>query len=426
MQNLKNKTASGLRWLEKYTKTDMIYLSKGGFWTTLSQIILSTATLLMAFAWAHFVSKETFGQYKYVLSIMNLLGILTLSGIGTALLNSITSGHEGTLHYAFWQNIKWSALLFFTAFFLAIYYFLQGNNFLGISILVGGSVWPFLTSVNYYGTFLFAKKDFRRNVIYFDLIGNLFPYACLFTAMFLTDNPVWFVIVYFFSNLLIGFILYKRTVSIYKPNEKVDKGLINYSKHLSLISILNGIVDNIDQILVFHYIGAAELAIYNYAIAIPDQIKGPVKNLANLMFPKFGERSDREIKAGMGNKIMLLFFTSVLMTAVYIIAAPYIYRLLLPKYTDAIVYSQIFSLSLVYVIGIPATAYLTIKKKVKEQYISSITISILQIILTFVSIINWGLIGLIIARVIIRILSSLAIIVMYKTSITDSDEIQTT
>ena len=116
MEKLKDKSLKVLRSLESYTKTDMVYLTQGGFCAVFSQIIVSCGTFLLAIAFAHFVSKESYGQYKYVLSLAGILGTFTLNGLGTAVVKSVAEGFEGTLRYAFWENIKWSVLFFCLSF----------------------------------------------------------------------------------------------------------------------------------------------------------------------------------------------------------------------------------------------------------------------------------------------------------------------
>ncbi len=413
-ETLKNRAISALRYLERYTKTDMVYLAKGGFWGGVSQVTLSCMTFALAVAFAHLVPKETYGQYKYVLSIVSLLGTLTLSGLGVAVLQSVSNGYEGTIRYAFWQNIRWSVFFFLGSGLISIYYFLEGNTSIGISMLIIGSLWPFFNSTNLYSSLLVAKKDFRRITLYFDILGNLIPYLALFITMFLTVNPLWFVTVYIVSNTLIGILLYKHVTSLYHLNNSIDPDMLGYSKHLSTIGILNSIADNLDQILVFHYIGAAQLAVYNFATAIPDQIKGPIKSITNLMFPRFAKREDEDIQAGINNKMFILFTTGLVISLVYIFLAPYIYKIFFPKYIDSVFYSQIFSLSIVTFASIPANTYLSVKKKIRELYILNTSTSIVQIFIVSASIIKWGILGLIIARVLIRTLYGMTSIILYK------------
>jgi O-antigen/teichoic acid export membrane protein len=196
----------------------------------------------------------------------------------------------------------------------------------------------------------------------------------------------------------------------------VDSEMLSYGKHLSFMGILGAVSDNIDQVLIFHYIGAAELAIYNFATAIPDQIKGPIKYLSNLIFPKFSERNDEEIRAGMKSKISYLLISGIIFIVIYIFAAPYIFKIFFPKYLSSVLYSQIFSISILSIISVPANTYLSAKKKVKEKYLENILGSLAQIILVAVGVIYWGIMGLVVARVIIRLIFSFISISLYNSA----------
>lgn len=417
LQKPKNAIYQAFRRSESFFKTDMVYLAKGSFWFSFAQVIVSLSSFALAVAFAHFVNKEAYGQYKYILSLAGLLGTFTLTGLPPAVLRSITKGYEGSLSHAFWKNIKWSTLLFIAALSMSGYYFAHGNSSLGISLLLVGSLWPWFQSSNLYNSYLISKKDFKRNAIYFDIIGNLFPIACLLVAMSITANPVWLVAVYLASNTFIGLIMYRKVVTFYKPKGEIDPEMLGYSKHLSLMNIVTGIAANLDQVLIFHYIGAAELAIYNFAIAIPNQTKGPLKGLRNLIFPKFIERSDKEIKAGIGRKFLMLFALGLAITVVYIALAPYIYKIFFPKYLDAVFYSQIFALSILSITFSPADIYLAAKKKIGEQYILNVTMSVIQIIVVAIAVIFWGLFGLIVARVVLRLITSILSFFIYRHSI---------
>jgi O-antigen/teichoic acid export membrane protein len=403
MDRVKNKAFGLLKWSEKYTKTDMIYLAKGGFWAVSSQLAVSLTSFLLAIAFAHFISKDAYGEYKYVLSLASILSTLTLTGLATSVQHSTIRGFDGSLRYAFWQNIRWSTLFFLSSFAISVYYFVNQNTFLGGAFLIAGSLSPFFVSTNLYSQFLVAKKDFKRNAIYFNMIGNVLPSICLIVTMFLTSKSLYLILVYFASNTLVGIILYLRVINIYKPNNSIDPEMMGYGKHLSFINILNNVASNIDQVLVFHYIGAAQLAIYNFATAIPNQIKGPVKSLSDLIFPKFTERSDVEIKKGMKNKFLQLFIFSLLIIVVYIVVAPYIYQIFFPKYSESVFYSQIFSISLLWIVFVPTNTYLGAKRKIKEQYLANVSISIVQIFFVIIGVIFGGLIGLIVARILGRI-----------------------
>lgn len=417
MSGLQSRLYRLLRASEKYTKTDMVYLAKGGFWSTSAQVINSLLVFGFAILVAHFLPKDVYGQYKYILATVALLGSFSLTGLGTAVFQSVASGFDGALRQGFIANLKWSAVMFLGAFGLAAYYFLQGNTTLAIGVLVGGSLSPFLTSANLAGTYLNAKKDFARANIYFGIIENLVAIGALIIAVLLTKDPLVLAIVYFVGNLLATWLIYRRVVSLYHPDPtKTDPGMMTYAKHLSLMGVLTTIAGNIDQVLLFHFVGPVELALYNFAIAIPDQTKGPLKALNTMMQAKFATRPDEEIRAGMKSKMLFLFISSVLFIVVYALLAPFIYGFFFPNYKDAVFYSQIYAISMLSIAFAPAASYLAAKKRVREQYVVNIGASVIQITVMVVGVIFWGLLGLVVARVIIKIAGNYLVHLIYSVS----------
>ena len=70
---LRQKMLEFLRWSERYSKTDMLYLVRGGFWLSLNHIAASVSSLILAVAFANLIPAETYGTYRYVLSIIWLM-----------------------------------------------------------------------------------------------------------------------------------------------------------------------------------------------------------------------------------------------------------------------------------------------------------------------------------------------------------------
>ncbi|MDO8548066.1 MAG: oligosaccharide flippase family protein [bacterium] len=418
MQPLRERLYAALRWSEKYTKTDMVYLFRGSFWSTVAQIGTAACTFALAIIVSRYVPKEVYGTYKYVFALVGVLSTFSLTGLPTAVFQSVAAGFDGALHEGFWKNIRWSVLIFIASPVVAGYYFVLHNPTLAFGILIAGCLSPFLTSANLAGSFLGGKKDFYRQSLYFGLWGSGIPIVALIGAIFVSTNPLWLVIVFCVANTASSLYFYKRTLEVYHPDPaKKDPGMMTYGKHLSLLGVLGGIAGNLDQILLFHYVGAAELAIYNFATAILDQTGGPLKTVTNMITSKYATHTDKNIRENIWNKVWWLFLLGAVIAAVYIPLAPFIYAFLFPAYVDAVPYSQIYALSILSVVFSPFGAYLTAKKKIKEQYIGSIFNYCLQIAVMAVAVIGWGLWGLIIARVLLRTFGSLPTLILYRSAI---------
>ena len=160
MLNPKKKIYKALKWSQKYTQTDMVYLARGGFWLVLGQTITSLAALALTLALANLLSIKTLGTYRYVLSIAGILAIPTLSGMNTALLQAVSRGKEGSLISILKTKLKWGSLATLGSIGVAGYYFLQGNNTLALAFLIISLFIPLMNTFIIYESFLQGKKRF--------------------------------------------------------------------------------------------------------------------------------------------------------------------------------------------------------------------------------------------------------------------------
>jgi O-antigen/teichoic acid export membrane protein len=402
---------------ESLFKTDVRYVLRGSFWGIAGQTVSSLSALALSITFSRLLPKELYGEYKFILAFVAVLGALSLNGLGSAIFQSAASGFGGALVSGFWTNIRWSFFVFLGALVSGAYYLFHGNTTLGVGILIGGSLSPFITSSNYYTALLSGKKDFRRYSL-FGFFNTAVPALSLIVTVFFTRSVIVLLAVYFISNTLVGLILYIRTCRIYKEElDKKDPETLTYAKHLSVIGILSSIAGNSDQLFLFHSLGAVEVALYNFAVGILDQSKGPFKMLDTMVQARFAGGEARSIRDGMRSKMLWLFVLSLIIVIVYILIAPYLYLLLFPAYLGSVAYSQVYAFSLLGTFANPAGSYLSAKKKIRAQYTNTILTSILQIITIFGGIYFWGLWGLIAARVIIRLGGSAITYVLYEITI---------
>lgn len=395
-----------LRKSEKYFKTDMVYLAKGGFWMTLGQFMASITAFVLSIAFANLVSQETYGTYKYILSIAGVLSAITLTGLGTAVTQAVAHGREKIVTDAFWINLKWSAGFIVTTITLSFYYFYQENSILGISIIIIGVGTPVINGFNIFASYLNGKKKFKEVTLYWAIL-NTASSLCIISALFLTKNILALISVYFVSYATFGIYFYSRTIRLNKPNNTPDPMVITYAKHLSAMNILGTVAMHIDKVLVFHYLGTAQLAIYAFAIAIPEQIRGLLKQINTIAFPKFATRTNTEIYSNM--PIKMLYFGGVISIIVvaYILVAPFLFKIVFPQYTAAVFYSQIFAISLIGTVATLPISVLQAKSETEELYKLTIFTGLTQIVAMFIGIYFFGLLGLIIARIAVRFIATI-------------------
>ncbi len=397
-EKTKNLVYSLLKKSEKYTQTDMIYLAKGGFWLTLGQIISTAASLLLAMAFANLLNPVTYGNYNYILSLVGMLSILTLSAMRIAIIQATARGLEGSFYTAFKVRLKWGILASLTAIGLAGYYWFKGNYLLPIPLLISALFLPLMQASRVYESFLIGKKLFSIHVKY-SVFNRIISAGAIIITLFITKNIFWLIAVYLVSHTLLNYSFYLITKLKLKPNKKEDPQTLSYGKHLTLMGVISVVANYLDRILLFTLVGSAQLAIYSFAILIPDQIKSMMKqNIGTLAFPKLSIKSRKEIKLNIMQKFWKLFFLTGLIAVIYVITAPFLYKIFFPQYLDSIPYSQLFALSF---IAVPITLLSTIfqaQMMKKELYLIRI-IPFIRIILLVVLTPFYGIWGVIIGQV---------------------------
>jgi O-antigen/teichoic acid export membrane protein len=393
---MKQKAYRILKWSEKYFKTDMVYVAKSGFWLSVGQVLATIFALTLSVFFANKISKEVYGNYKFILSVTGILSSLSLTGMGTVVIQAVARGAEGVLKDAVRTSLKWSVLMIGTAIGLSGYYFLNDNSTLAIALLVAGVALPLTNSFSLYGGYFSGKKDFRRGTMYWAISQGLVTLG-LIIAGTLTHDVLTLIIVYFTITTGTTVYAYIHTTSKYPLNEVRDDSLVTYGKHLSLMGLFGTLANQLDKILVFHYLGAVELAIYSFSQAIPEQIKGSFKNLFNIALPKYATLPEKDLRASIVKKTIQLTGITFVIVLAYILFSPLVFKLLFPKYLESVFYSQIYILGLLAIPGISlCSTYFQLRKATKTMYKLNVISNVTTIILTFLLIYHFGLVGAVI------------------------------
>jgi O-antigen/teichoic acid export membrane protein len=102
-------------------------------------------------------------------------------------------------------------------------------------------------------------------------------------------------------------------------------------------------------------------------------------------------------------KILLITLTAAAVSLVYVVAAPYIFTYLLPRYIGAVFYTQIYSLNIVLAAaGTFPGVFLDSQLETKRKYTISIFSSVSKIVLMSILVFPFGLVGIIAAEMAVR------------------------
>jgi O-antigen/teichoic acid export membrane protein len=334
--------------------------------------------------------------------------------MGVAVIQAVARGYEGSLVAGVRDSLRWSLGIIILALCVSGYYFINDNLSLALSFLVVAALSPIIASTSLFSSYLNGKKLFSSLTL-FTIIRQVIIACVLVLTILFTQNPLLIVFAYFLSDSITCTILFLITKIKFVKNTNVDPTTLTYSKHLSIMEIVKIISTQADKILIFSTLGAGPLAVYTIAMAPISQLKGIDQIVANLAFPKFSQRSFHELQQTLLTKVMFLTAAMGVIAAAYIFSAPYIFSVLFSQYMESVIYSQVYTISLLVIPSVLFVKALTAHKKTKQQYILKIVTPLLKIILLIILLPLYGIWGALIALISTEIVwMFLSIYLFYK------------
>lgn len=413
----KNLAYKLLRRSEKYTKTDMVYLAKGGFWLTFDQGIAAILAFLMSIAFANLLPKELYGNYKYILSVAALISIFTLPGINTAVTQAMAKGEKISLKDLTLSKIRYGLIASLISIVMSIYYLLVNKNDFAIIFLIVAILVPLTEGLTLYAATLNGKQLFKK-IATRNSIVKIIHSLLIFSALMISKNIILIIIVYFVTLLILRYIVSWLTTKEIPDDKIKNEPVKKYGLSLTIAESVNTLSAQIDKVLVYLYLGPAQLAIYFMAVTPVSQVKQIVKNIVPLSLPKLSQRSAQELDKTLNSKIALTAILGSILTVIYIILAPFFFKYFVPQYISSTPFSIMFSVMILLQSVSSVLASLLRSQKMidiiqKNTWLQNISLIILMLYLGY----NYGISGVILSKLISMLLSIIFRFILWKKTI---------
>jgi O-antigen/teichoic acid export membrane protein len=414
IKKIKNSIYNLLIKTQKFTGTDNIYVATHGSFLSIGNIINSLASFLLAMAFAKLLPREIYGQYRYILSIMAIVGITALSGMESAIIQATARGFEGGFKKILKTKFRWAMLGSFACLLIGAYFLLFGHNInISVSFFIATIFFPVMETSASYLSYLTGKKLFGTQVKY-STLAQIISTVFIIITLFLTKNLIILVMVYFLSNSALRTYFLLKTLKKYPPNENYDPTCIPFGKHMTVMDIVLTISGQLDKIMLFNFLGATQVAIFSFVELPVREINSFLRNLRLLALPKLSAKTKSEIKETLLKKVEKSFLFIVPIIAIYIVLAPYFYKIFFPEYMESVFYSQLFVLTL---LAFPATILnLTFEAKMMKKQLYQITVfsPLVRIFFLLLLVPNYGILGVIIAQLLSRVFDIILALVLFK------------
>ncbi|MSR76405.1 MAG: hypothetical protein EXS68_02335 [Candidatus Ryanbacteria bacterium] len=404
-----------IRKAERFFRFDIRYILANSFWIGSGKVLATLAAFFLSVLYARYLPKAVYGDYRYILSVLSIAGIFAVPGIGTAMARAIARGFEGTFRHG-------GRFIFLASFGIsivgigcALFFFYNGNIYLGWGFALCALFFPFVEGMGNWRNYYDGKRLFKEKTV-LNTIDQLAYTICMagaigaiiFLKLDAGTSLLILLLAYTLGEGLPNIVFFLQTLKKIPKNAPGEPGALRYGLHLSIANIPATIANYLDVVLLYAFMSPAAVAIYSFALALPEQLKSYLGIVTDISFPKLAVQSQnaeslRDLKKTLVTKAIKASYVTCAIVLAYIIAAPLIYSTFFPRYTEAIYLSQIFALSLVlFPFGVFNTA-LKAEGDMQKIYGYNVIAPVIQIAALVTLIPPYGLWGAVSARMIGRV-----------------------
>ena len=393
---LANKLQGFTKYMERYLQVDVGYLMRGSFWMLLAQGFGFALSFVLMLFFTNWVSRETYGEYRFLTAALSFLGIIALPSLGHAYMRAVAKGRSGILFEVIKKKLSYGYIASLVAFAAALYYLIQGNTHLFILFTIIAGVIPFFDLHAIYGIHLSGNRDFKTLSL-FSTIQRTAVVIGLILSIVLSGNIFVIFSTFLGVTIITNYIFFKKTLAKYPPSKETDTETIPYGIHLSIVGALQQAASYLDKLVLWKVAGPATVAMQAISIALPQEIGNALNQVNGIALPKMATRATEELRRAIPRKFCIFFLLTLPIAGLYILTAPYLFKFFFPQYLDTLPFVLVASFLIFTAPVTFLSQYFYATKHTRAIYWIQSTESLVSIALFVILIPLYGVYGAILA-----------------------------
>lgn len=386
---------------------DFNYFIANSSWMIADNIISGASLFLISVVFSRIASKEVYGQYSLLMSLLAMVSVLAMTGATTAAFRSMSTGFDGTFKKTFNFMLKWSTLAVPLLFALGMYFYSNGSKNVAYSLMILATVIPFYYPLQAWSIIPQAKQMFKLYFRY-NLMLSLSRLIVVILTIIIFNGSLVPVFFSFVVVTIIGSLIFHFKSIALLTNDKVDKDWKRTSYRMFLPSLFNQLYDHLDKLILVAFLGTEKLAIYAIAVSVISVIRSFSSNILRAYLSKIYKFEYYKLLSLVKKSVGIILLISIIGLSLFALILPVLITFFFTdKYADSIFIAQIY-LSVVpfYFLTILSSTILIKLKKENVYTFSLISSGVINVAL-YVILIPWlGIIGAVISSVIFYIVQS--------------------
>lgn len=273
-------------WLSSPSAKEL--LSDAG-WVLVLRLVRQVLAILVVAILVRLVSKDDFGRYQLVVTLVGLFAVTSPPGVARAIIQSVARGRLGTFREGTRLSFRFSFAGALLMLLVAGWFFYQGDMPLALALAAGALLFPATQGLNQWQSLQIGRKQFRENSLRIS-IGVIAAAVCTIAAPLAGFTKPYMLVIAAYIALAMQNVIQQRIALASVPEDaEVEEGSIHYALHTSVWDVFNTIANYVDRLMVF-MISPAALAAYAVADRIPEVLKVNMQQAMSVLVPRFAER----------------------------------------------------------------------------------------------------------------------------------------
>jgi O-antigen/teichoic acid export membrane protein len=281
------------------------------------------------------LSQEDYGLYAYFLAFVLLLDFTSLPGLGTAVVQAVARGNEGTLRPATRARLLSSLLGSIALGALSLQKAVVGENDTAWIFFLLAISFPLYFPFTNFLFFLNGRSDFRGMALH-QGVHHLLSYLPTVAAALWTRDFRVVLAVHVVFSIVARYAVYQRVLRLVPQGARVQEGYLKFGAEVSLLSLFATLEANLDRIIVGSFFSPTALAPFHIGKNFAYEIR-LVWNVAyQYVFPSLARRNETSSSFPRALLWILLLYVSAVVG--FMMVVPWIIRALYPEaYQEATV-----------------------------------------------------------------------------------------
>lgn len=385
---------------------DAHYFAKSSAFVVLGQVMNVLKGVVSGYLISRLFPAEMYGEYRFVLSVVGTLGILTLSGLPRAISRAVAQQRDDT---PLWWTLGTYALLCLvgaTAIAGVILFLPHWNrmNLWAMFLLAAVFFVPTNVGTAFFGGIVIGRGQFDTS-LRANATGGMLVIVSVLLMLWLRPSPL--LLLAFTAGIppLVYLWELRKLMRSY-PSQSASKDMLKYALKITIADIPMTLSWYLDGLLISAFFGLKQLALFSVAQMIPEEAKGFLKDFLPISFSRQAAGNDSpQRRRHLVLAVMWMTVVFAVGIACFVAVSPWLMPLLFPLYNPAELV-PLSSAAAIMLITFPASLFsqqLEARGKARQiligQWLSAavFAVSLLTLIPTM------GLIGAILARGIFRL-----------------------